>query len=366
MTTKSLHLQDFKQVRIGYVPYSDSLDRPGDSRRFAYYASKRGIRFEIADPAKDYDLVVLSARADISVWSRNTKAKLVYDLIDSYLAIPRTDLKGRLRGLLKFLVRQSRYLQLDYWKAIGGMCERADAVVCSTEEQRQDILRYCPNVHVVLDAHMGVTRTVKKDYRAKEPFRLVWEGLPQTLGSLELIRTVLDSLRSKYLIEMHIVTDRDYFLYLGQYGKRSSLKMAKRILPDVRFHEWNEADCAEIICSCDLAVIPLSLEDPFAAGKPENKLLLFWRMGMPVVTSASPAYVRAMHGAGLNFVANSEADWLDLLERLLGDEAARREAGSLGKAYTERAFNEERLLARWDAVFASVGFSFFSRDLAAS
>jgi len=366
MTTKSLHLQDLNQVRIGYVPYSDSLDRPGDRRRFAYYASKRGIRFEIADPSRDYDLVVLSARADISVWSRNSKAKLVYDLIDSYLAIPRTDLKGRLRGILKFLVRQSRYLQLDYWKALGGMCERADAVVCSTEEQRQDILKFCSNVHIVLDAHMGVTRTVKTDYRAKEPFRLVWEGLPQTLGSLQMIRPVLDKLRSKCPIEMHIVTDRDYFRYLGQYGKASSLEMAKRILPDVRFHEWSEADCAEIICSCDLAVIPLSLEDPFAAGKPENKLLLFWRMGMPVVTSASPAYKRAMHAAGMNYAANSEADWLNFLERLIGDDAERREAGSLGKTYIEKAFSEESLLARWDAVFASVGFCSFPRDLAAS
>lgn len=351
-------------MRIGYVPYSDALDRPGDRRRFAYYAGKRGIRFEIADPAKDYDLVVLSARADTSVWSRNTKAKLVYDLIDSYLAIPRTDLKGRLRGLFKFLARQSRYLQLDYWKAIGGMCARADAVVCSTKEQRQDILKFCPNVHIILDAHMGVTRAVKTDYRAGLPFRLVWEGLPQTLGSLELIRPVLDKLRNRYPIEMHIVTDRDYFRYMGQYGKTSTLEMAQRILPDVHFHEWKEADCADIICSCDLAVIPLSLADPFAAGKPENKLLLFWRMAMPVVTSASPAYARAMHAAGMNLAANTEADWLVALERLLGDETARREAGNLGKAYAEREFSEESLLARWDSVFASLGFHCAAQDFA--
>lgn len=351
-------LRKLQNLRIGYVPYSQTLDKPGDRRRFPYYASKRGLRFEIADPKKDYDLVILSERADVSVWSRYPQAKLVYDLIDSYFAIPRTDFKGLLRGLSKFLSRQTRYLQLDYWKAIASMCTRADAVVCSTEEQRHDILKFCPNVHIILDMHMDVARAVKSDYFAGRPFRIVWEGLPQNLGSLKLVSPVMDLLRERHLIEMHIVSDSEYFRYMGQYGKSNAQAELQRILPYVHFHEWKESDCADIICACDLAIIPLSLSDPFAAGKPENKLLLFWRMAMPVVTSASPAYVRAMRSAGLDsLTASNEADWLEILERLLGDEAARRRAGTLGKAYTEREFTEASLLGRWDAVFASLGFS---------
>lgn len=349
---------DLTSLRIGYVPYSLSYEKPGDRRRFVYYANRRGIPFEIADPAKEYDLVVLSARADISVWSKYPNAKLVYDLIDSYLAIPRTDIKGNLRGLFKFLSRQSRYLQLDYWKAISVMCRRADAVVCSTQEQKIDILKFCPNVHQVLDAHMSVTRVIKSDYRAGPIFRLVWEGLPQTLDSLKLLRPVLERLRKKYSVEVHIVTDRQYFRYMGQYGKSDTLQIVRKILPDVHFHEWNEADCAEIICSCDLAIIPLAMSDPFSAGKPENKLLLFWRMAMPVITSSSPAYRRAMLAAGLDLTATDEESWTAIIERLINDQSARQEAGLLGKAYTDREFSEDCLLLRWDAVFASVGFNF--------
>ena len=349
---------DLGSLRVGYVPCSNTLEAPGDRRRFVYYAKKRGIRFEIANPAKEYDLVILSALADISVWSHYPEAKLVYDLIDSYLAIPRTNLKGRLRGLFKFLTRQSRHLQLDHWKAVGGMCRRADAVICSTEEQRRDILMFCPDVHIILDAHMGVARTVKTDYSAHRPFRLVWEGLPQNLGSLHLIRPVLTRLRERYPVDLHIVSDAEFFRYMGRYGKTSALKTIQRILPDACFHEWSEADCADIICSCDIAVIPLPLQDPFAAGKPENKLLLFWRMGMPVVTSASPAYVRAMKAAGMDLTAKDVSGWLTTLERLLGDEAARREAGTSGKAYTDREFSEASLLAQWDMVFAGLGLPF--------
>jgi glycosyltransferase involved in cell wall biosynthesis len=347
-----------RHARIGYVPYSSSLERPGDRRRFPYYASKRGIDFEIANPAKEYDLVILSERADLSVWSRYVRGKIVYDLIDSYLAIPRTNLKGQLRGLFKFLSRQSRYLQLDHWEAIKGMCARADAVVCSTEEQRQDVLRFCSNVHIILDAHMEVARVTKTDYSAKQPFRLVWEGLPQTLASLRQLRPALEKLRARHEVEMHIVTDNEHYRYLGRYVKTRTLQEAQKILSDVHFHEWKQADCADIICSCDLAVIPLALDDPFAAGKPENKLLLFWRMGMPVVTSASPAYVRAMRAAGMDYTIKDATDWVKVIEQLLLDESARREAGLLGKAYTERELSETSLLARWDAVFLSVGIPF--------
>ena len=348
---------DIRTLRIGYVPYSQSFDAPGDRRRFVFYATKRGISFEIADPAKTYDLVILSTRADISVWSKNQGAKLVYDLIDSYLAVPRTELKGWLRGLFKFLARQSRYLQFDHWKAIAGMCRRADAVICSTAEQRGDILKYCPNVHIILDAHMGVTRTVKRDYSANVPFRLVWEGLAQNVNTLEHLVPALSNLRLRHWVEMHVVTDPEYYRYLGRYGRTDTLESIKQFMPDVHLHEWKESDCADIICSCDLAVIPLPLNDPFAAGKPENKLLLFWRMGMPVVTSASPAYSRAMSAAGSNLAIGEVGDWLPTLERLMDDQTARREAATLGKAYTDREFSEESLLARWDRVFASLGFT---------
>ena len=345
-------------LRIGYVPYSPTFNKPGDRRRFVYYANMRGIHFEIADPSKEYDLVVLSARADITVWSKYPKGKLVYDLIDSYLAIPRTDLKGQLRGLFKFLSRQNRYLQLDHWKAIGNMCRRADAVVCSTEEQKLDISKFSNNVHRILDAHMTVTHKVKTQYSAGLTFRVVWEGLPQTIGSLEQLRPVLNRLRKKYAIELHVVTDREYFRYMGQYGKSDTLQTLRKILPDIIFHEWNEADCADIICSCDLAVIPLDLKDPFSAGKPENKVLLFWRMAVPVVTSASPAYRRAMQSAGMDLTANDESTWVAVIERLINDESARQLAGVSGKAYTDSEFSKESFLLRWDAVFASLGFNF--------
>jgi glycosyltransferase involved in cell wall biosynthesis len=352
-------MRDGNVPRIGYVPMSATLAAPGDRRRFAAYARARQLPFELARPEERYDLVVLSEKCDISAWCECPHGKIVYDFVDSYLAVPRRNPKQWLRGVVWYAIGRHRRLQFDYWAALQNMCRRADAVVCTTEEQKADIEQYCPNVHVVLDVHDSVVRTVKKDYRSGEPFNLVWEGLATTLPQLLHIRDVLRDTCKRTPLMLNIVTDPDQPRFLGRVGRVQSLDLAQRAFDGVRLHPWEEATVSDIICRSDLAVIPIDLSDPFVTGKPQNKLLLFWRMGMPVVTSATPAYRRTMREAGLeSFACSGSAEWCVALDRMMKDESLRREAGERGRAVTERFYNAECLLARWDAVFASIGFPF--------
>lgn len=341
-------------LRVGYAPNAPGMDAPGDRRRFVHYARARGLAFEPADPARAYDVVVLSERADISVWSRWSKGRMVYDLIDSYLAIPRSNLKGRLRGLAKFVSGEHRRLQLDHWKAVGEMCRRADAVVCSTLEQRASIRPFNRNVHIVLDAHAEVAAAPKTDYSGHAPFRLVWEGLPQNLTSFEPLAPVLRALDDRRPIELHLVTDEALYRYLGRYGRRDTRDVAGALFGRVVIHPWRGSDWAAVVSACDLALIPLDTDDPFVAGKPENKLLLFWRLGMPALVSATPAYRRAMALAGLPMACATPQDWARGLDRYVDDAAARSEAGARGLACARTHYSEAGVLAGWDAVFASM------------
>ena len=345
--------------RIGYAPYSAGLEKPGDRRRFVAYARARKLPFELARPEERYDLVVLSELADISVWRDYPHGKIIYDLIDSYLAIPRSNVKQWLRGFAWFAIGRHRHLLMDHWAAIQDMCRRADAVVCCTEEQRRDVGRYCPNVHIVLDIHDTVVHNVKQDYRCGKPFNLVWEGLPSNIPQLKQIREVLRALGQRRPLVLNLVTDPDQPRLLGSFGRISSLDLARKVFDAVRLHPWDEATCSGIIRSCDLAVIPIDLSDPFVTGKPENKLLLFWRMGMPVLTSATPAYQRAMREAGQEGLAcRNQEDWMLSMELMMGDESLRREGGERGRKLAETYCGAETMLARWDTMFASIGFDF--------
>jgi glycosyltransferase involved in cell wall biosynthesis len=347
---------DLNKLRIGYVPINATLTSPGDKRRFCYYAQKRNIKFELANPTENYDIVIVTQQGDLSVWSKYRKgsAKVIYDFIDSYLAIPRNDIKGMMRGLAKYVAGQSRYLELNYWKAIEGMCLSSEAVICSTEEQKEDIRKFCKNVHIILDFHNSVVSNVKEDYSSGEVFNFVWEGLPHNIGSLFEIRDVLLKLKTKYKIALHIVTDLKYYQYMGRYGRKDTAILTRKLFDNVYLHEWDEKSCSSIISNCDLALIPISLNNPLAAGKPENKLLLFWRMGVPTVVSATAAYARAMQQCGLPMSCRTKKEWLETLEKYINDKSARSQAGERGRAFAENYYSEEKMLSQWDDVFKSV------------
>jgi len=347
---------DLNKLKIGYVPYDNKLDQPGDSRRFCYYAKKRNIAFEIADPSRNYDLVIVSEHGDLSAWSdyRKGDAKVVYDFIDSYLAISRRNLKGILRGLAKYVTGQSRHLRLDYWKAIESMCRRADAVICTTDEQRQDISKFCKNVRIILDIHTLYNK-VKTDYSSHKVFNLVWEGYPHNLPPFFEIKDVLKEINAKRKIALHLVTNLTYGQFMGRYWKRHTTDIARKIFENVYLYDWNEQLCPTIICACDMAIVPLFLNDHLSSGKPEDKLAIFWRMGMPAIVSATAAHTRVMAQAGLqNMACRTPHEWKAALEYYMANESARQHAGLSGRTFIETHRSEEKILEQWDNLFASV------------
>jgi glycosyltransferase involved in cell wall biosynthesis len=349
-----------QNLRIGYVPATSDLSAPSDRRRFCYYARKRNLRFEIAEPSKTYDLVVLNQRADLSIWHnyRKGNAKIVYDAIDSYLAVRSGDVKGKLRGWSKFLTRQSRYPQLDYRRAVQQMCRRADAVVCSTEEQKKLILPFCGNVHRILDFQAGDITRIKTDYACGEVFSFVWEGLASSGIPMDMLREILEPIRHRRKIALHLVTDLTYFRFHDLYVKCNTVDQVHRTFNGfankVYLYQWNAHMLSQIVCACDLALIPIPLDDAFRTGKPENKLILFWRMGIPVVTSATPAYERVMQQCGLSMACKNPQDWQETIGRYMNDDGMRRYAGQIGRRFAEDYYSEEKILRRWDDVFSSL------------
>lgn len=342
-------------MRVGYAGYSRDLTQPADRRRFPYYAARRGIRFEHAEPGEDYDVVVVTPRADLAAWSsRDRRSKLVFDIVDSYLAIPRTNLKALLRGPAKFAAGEARHPFFSYRGALEATMRRADAVTCATPEQARQIAPLCANVHAILDFHAPLVRAVKEDYRAGSPFNLVWEGLGENARWFGLIADALAEVDARHPLVLHLVTAVEYRQLAQRFWRRRTARLMARHFHDVRIHEWSEDSVSRIATGCDLAVIPLPLDRPLEANKPESKLISFWRMGLPVVTSSTPAYARVMLEAGQSLHCESPHEWVAALLRMIERPDERERAGTLGRAFAEREYGEERLLAGWDRVFESL------------
>ena len=346
-----------KSMRVGYTPYSRDLTQPTDRRRFPHYASLRGIDFELAEPHREYDLVVVTPRADLEAWAdyRPGRAKVVYDMVDSYLEIPWYNPKALLRGTAKFAAGEASRPFYSYRRAILRVLARADAAVCATPEQALTIGRHCPNVHAIVDFLGEVLRRVKTDYEAGSPFHLVWEGQGRNVRWFSEIRGALAEVGRRHPIVLHLITELEYHEFVERFWRRNTRRLAERYCDgDVRLYQWSKEMAAVIATACDLAVIPLPIGRSLETAKPENKLLAFWQLGLPTVTSSTPAYVRTMRNAGQAHHCRSEPDWVATMLQLIEDDAARAEAGRGGRAFAERYCGEDTLLAAWDRVFETL------------
>ncbi len=345
--------------KVAYVPNRPDLSAPGDRRRFCHYARARKLDWEVYREGQDYDVVVLSPLADLTRWSRLPRggARLVCDMPDSNLDIDDHLWKSRLRGAAKFAFRQHRHLEWDYKDSLRRIFSRSDAVVCSTSEQKKKLDELSPNVHPILDFHVDDVRRTKDDYRAAgETLHLFWEGIGGNLVVFVEVRDALLRLSRRRPVALHLFTDtwqKPFNAPVPELPTRRLLSGLDRHVPTFMY-DYNPMMLAHVATACDLAFIPILMSDPVYVAKPENKLLLFWRMGMPTITSATPAYVRTMDAAGIRMYARTPSEWESLLERFGEDETARREAGMAGRRYVTAEHSEERSLARWDAVFESL------------
>jgi len=343
-------------MKIGYAPYSRDLTQPADRRRFPYYAEKRGIEFELADPGGSYDVVIVTPRANLAAWTgyRPGRAKLIFDIVDSYLDIPRTDPKALLRGPAKFLAGEARTPFFTYRGALERILARADAATCATPEQAAGIAPLCANVHPILDFQTRMITAVKEDYSAGTPFKLVWEGLGENARWFSEIREPLAELARRRPLVLHLVTAVRFKQISQRFWTRDTAALVRRSFQNVEIHQWTEETVARVATGCDLAVVPLPLERALERGKPESKLVSFWRMGLPVVTSATPAYTRVMSAAGESLQCATDTEWVDALEGLIESEAGRERAGRAGRAYAEAHYSDERLSEAWDAALESI------------
>ena len=345
---------------IGYAGYSRDFAVPGDRRRFAAYARLKGIAFERAELDRPYDLAYVTYSSDLPGWvarkrREGDKLKLVFELVDAYFN-QTNPVRRVLKGTARRLLGTDSRLSPDLRRTLIAACEAADAVICSTEEQRETIRRYNPNTFLSFDYFADELGPPKQDYGRTGKLRIVWEGQSTTLPNLQVIREPLNDLRDK--IELHVVTDPLIHRYFGRFVAYPAMAALDGIECDKHFHRWERDSFARLVTACDLAVIPIEQANALWWGKPENKLVLLWQLGMPVLTTATPVYRRAMDAAGMDMSCATAADWGEQLERMIAADAGQLQAiGERCRTFANQAYSKAEFLDRFDRAFAAIGLA---------
>jgi hypothetical protein len=261
-----------------------------------------------------------------------------------------------LKGTGRRLIGRDSRLSPDLRQTLIDACRAADAVICSTEEQRETIRRFNPNVHLSFDYFGDELGAAKTDYSRPGKLRVVWEGQSTTVPNLQVIAQVLNGLKDS--VELHVVTDPLVHRFFGRFGAYPAMRALDGIECDKHFYPWHRATFSQLLTACDVAVIPIERANALWWGKPENKLVLLWQLGMPVLTSATSVYRRVMEAARVDMACDGLDDWQRNLERLLT--AAPEDLARVGdqcRRYAEKAYSKAAFVARFDEALASIGIT---------
>lgn len=187
---------------------------------------------------------------------------------------------------------------------------------------------------------------------------LMWEGMPFTAKGLLLLQETFSEVSKSRPISLEMVTDLTYPLFLGKYfyrGTANILGDIPRILGE-RFTltKWSLEAVVATARKSDLAVLPLDPAGTLNPLKAENRLLMMWRIGLPVLTSPSLAYNRVMAQTELDGVCANPAEWHQKVVEMIESPDLRQRSVERGQQYIRDTHSEKIVLEAWDKLFESV------------
>jgi hypothetical protein len=320
--------------------------------------------------ARGHDIVTnLDQKLDVIVASENTdfnspcfsqnKAPVIFDLVDAYLS-PLNSHDDLLRGIAKRVSGQIGGCVKPFSHHIKDFCLNSSAVICSSIEQQELIALYSTNTHVILDSHDEIPLIPPSipRFSPTKTHHILWEGQPATIRGIKLISDALERIAETTPLSLDLVTDETYFRLLNKYLKRSTHDLIKKDVSQVaglvNIMPWTPKNLVDIAKASTIGVLPIDLSVPMQKLKPENRLLIMWRLGLPCLTSASPSYMRVANTAGVDAVCESPDDWIAKMEKLLGNPTYANQEVQRGQHYISRMHSRDGLLAKWDTAVESV------------
>jgi len=356
-----MHLEVDK-LTIGCIPNSPDYNHPQDRRRYVPYFKAKGILYETAQYENDYDIIYISLSADLNLWcnykekqrKKDKDVRVILDLSDLYLV--ENNLKDMMRSVYHYLCKRTSVLTTSYKRTINKMIDSSDVIICGSLEQKQFLNQIHKNVIIVRDYFDDEITVFKDSYDLikNNELHLLWEGFAH--GNIEYFKMLNDILSpiSSYKIHIHIITDSEYCKLGGQYFCRPTYSVLKETFKssNISFHlyDWNSVTFNSIAIKCDLALIPIP-NNPLAISKPENKLILLWLIGLPVVTSDTPSYTRVMRNINMDFTCNNYDKWRMKIVQLANSKALREDYMCCARKFIDNNYSKDSIFSIYDNIF---------------
>lgn len=349
-------------MKIGYLPYTLDFSAPGDRRRLKWFIDEKNLDFEIADINKKYKIIYVvygnNLSELLSYKKKNPDTNIIFEYIDAYLE-EKNIFRIYSRGIFRFLLGREKKLYLNYNNLIKKFIRQSDIVVCSNDFQRRRLLRFNKNIKVSIDyIEIDFQRRQKKIISKVNKLNIFWEGQIYTLKHLRILNHLSKKLKDK--IHVHILTDLEKWLIPNFYSLKAQ-NISKSFKFNFTIYQWTKEEVNKISNICDLGIIPLFENDKLAYHKPENKLILMWLLGLPVITSETPSYKKAMQSLNNKRLCKNTKDWENYLNKFINasQNEIRNDLIDIEKKL-KKDYSKEKYILDWLSIFDSLSIENFS------
>lgn len=169
------------------------------------------------------------------------------------------------------------------------------------------------------------------------PVKIGWIGTPSTVWYLSVIKDILQKIQQSYPIELVIVGGG--VMDIGSVPVKS--------------FDWSEETEVINIQSFDIGIMPLT-NSPFELGKCGYKLIQYMACSIPVIASNVGVNSDIIDHGINGFIANTENEWFESLEKLIIDDTMRRDMGRSGRAKVEVEFCSNSGVNKWAEILNNV------------
>ena len=348
-----------ERMRVGYVPYSQDLQHPGDRRRIKIVSEIKGIEIELHDLV-NLDVLVLSNSSNFNKYLKKFDCPVIIDLVDAYLAERPGFIRDFGRNILRTINGTSSLKFLRYTSHLKYACKNADAVIVATVEQSEFIKGINQNIHVIIDDQSEMLRiqeSAREEALPDQKSYLFWEGLGYTLKHFKSISKELEEFLISDNYYLKLLTNQKFHRWGGFLGTSKTDNIVKKLFPRawdrIEILPWSVDETKKAASSSILGIIPLTKSDKFAMFKPENKLISMWAMGIPVLCSPSAAYSRVAREINTPTML-CDRNWLEILRLTTSNSLIRESMTEKGMDYYNQNCTREILQNRWLKAIDSV------------
>jgi hypothetical protein len=341
---------------IGYEGYSPNNNGIADRRRILYWAQARGHTIVDSRDARA-EIIVITSSSDLGYWAKNKSSKpLILDVVDGLIG-EQSQARNVIRGYGYWGTRKStNFFPVSYRKLILSVARKCHTVICSSPEQVTEWAKFNINALDILDIHEEIPIQPNSSRENIVGYsEIFWEGLPATLDSMSLLNYFFDSNR-EFEFKLNLLTNMNSYRYMNRFKKVDVPRLVAGQLGHtnlmINLVQWSPKDLVTYSCRSFLGVIPVVGFRGYNHLKAENRLLIMWRLGLPVLVSPLQSYVRVMKSAGIDGVCKDPNEWSAKMKLLYKSKDLRAEFSEKGRIYLEKQHDLGKILAKWDQALA--------------